>query len=148
MFVDYRPINTKEISESIDFKWKEHYKIMFGIILKMFIVLLASIDNSSNHTKCMFLSNGKCKIYPTLINLHTNEYKQELHYHPFTVKLDKFIEIYNTLNDISNRACVPNKTEHLNIHDLNMITPKNESNISTEDISCKCTCRFDGKNVI
>ena len=29
-----------------------------------------------------------------------------------------------------------------------MITPKNESNISTEDISCKCTCRFDGKNVI
>ena len=62
MFVDYRPINTKEISESVDFKWKEHYKIMFGIIFKMFIVLLASIDNSSNHTKCMFLSNGKCKI--------------------------------------------------------------------------------------
>ena len=71
------------------------------------------------------------------------------HYpHPFTVKLDKFIEIYNTLNDISNRACVLNKTEYLNIHDFNMITENNESNISTEDISCECTCRFDGKNVI
>ena len=33
---------------------------MFGIIKKMFIVLLASIVNASNHTKCMSLSNEKC----------------------------------------------------------------------------------------
>ena len=29
-----------------------------------------------------------------------------------------------------------------------MITEKDESNILTKDISCKCKCRFDGKNVI
>ena len=52
---------------------------MFGIIKKMFIVLLTSIVNASNHTKCVSLSNQKCKIQPTLINLHPNEYNQELH---------------------------------------------------------------------
>ena len=42
----------------------------------MFIVLLASIVNPSNHTKCVSLSNQKCKIQPTLINLHLNEYNE------------------------------------------------------------------------
>ena len=32
---------------------------MFGIIKKMFIVLLSSIVNVSNHTKCVSLSNPK-----------------------------------------------------------------------------------------
>ena len=53
---------------------------MFGIIKKMFIVLLANLVNVSSHTKCVSLSNQKCEIQPTLINLHPNEYSQELHY--------------------------------------------------------------------
>ena len=47
---------------------------MFGIIKKMFIVLLTSVANVSNHTKCISWCNQKCKIQPTLINLHPNEY--------------------------------------------------------------------------
>ena len=31
------------------------------------------------------------------------------------------------------------------MHVFNMITGKNESEILTKDISCKCKCRFDGK---
>ena len=53
---------------------------MFGIIKKMLFVLLASIVNASNQTKCVFLSNQKCMIQPTLINLHPNEYIQEFDY--------------------------------------------------------------------
>ena len=34
----------------------------------MFVVLLSSIGNASNHTKCVSLSNQKCKIQPALIN--------------------------------------------------------------------------------
>ena len=34
---------------------------MFGIIKKLFVVLLTNIVNSSNHTKCASLSNQKCK---------------------------------------------------------------------------------------
>ena len=60
------------------------------------------------------LSNQKCKIQPTLINLHPNEYNQELHYYSFAAKLDRCVGSCNTLNDLSNRVCAPNKTEDLN----------------------------------
>ena len=55
----------------------------------MFIVLLTSTVNASNHTKGVFLSNQKCMTQPTHINLHANEYSQEFHYYPFAVKLDR-----------------------------------------------------------
>ena len=49
---------------------------MFGVIKKLFIVLLTSTFNTSNHTKCVSLSNQKFEIQPTLINLHPNEDSQ------------------------------------------------------------------------
>ena len=54
----------------------------------MFMGLLISIGNASNHTKCMSLSNHKCIPQPTLINLHPHKCSQESHYYPFKVKLD------------------------------------------------------------
>ena len=84
---------------------------MFGIIKKFFIVLLVIIVNASNHTKCVSLSNHKCMIQPILVNLHPNEYNQEFHYYPFVVKLDRCAGSCNTLKDISNKVCIPNKTE-------------------------------------
>ena len=53
----------------------------------MFIGLLTGLVNASSHTKYILLSNQKCEIQPTLINLYPNEYSQELNYYPFTVKL-------------------------------------------------------------
>ena len=53
----------------------------------MFIMLLNDIVSASNHTKCTSLSNQKCMIEPTLINLHPHECN---HYYPFTVKLDRW----------------------------------------------------------
>ena len=84
-------------------------------------------------------------IQPTLINLHPNEYSQELHYYPFSVKLDRCVGSCNTLNDLSNKVCVPNKTEDLNLSVFNMITGKNESKTLTKLISCNCKCKFDGR---
>ena len=66
----------------------------------------------------MLLSNQKCEIQPTLINLHPNEQSQELHYYPFAIKLDECVGSCETLNDLSNIVCVPSKTEYLNIHVL------------------------------
>ena len=82
---------------------------------------------------------------PTLINLHPNEYSQELHYYPFTVKLDRCVGSCNTLNDLSNKVCVPDKTEYLNLSMFNMITGINELKTLTKHISCECKCRFDGR---
>ena len=59
---------------------------MFGIITKMFIIVLSNRLNASNRTKCVLLNNQKCEIQPTLIDLHPNEYTQDFHYYPFEVK--------------------------------------------------------------
>ena len=84
---------------------------MFGLIKKFFIGLLTGLVNKSNHTKCVSLSIQKCMIQLTLIDLHSNECSQELHYYPFVVKLDRCVRSCNTLNDLSDKVCVPNKTE-------------------------------------
>ena len=59
---------------------------MFDSIEKMFMGLLISIVDPSNHTKYVSLSNQKCMIQPTLINLHPNEYSQEFDQHDYRNK--------------------------------------------------------------
>ena len=98
---------------------------MFNIFRKIFIVLWTNIVNHSNHKKCVSLSNHKYEIQPTRINLHPNEYSQEFNYYPFAIKLDRCVGSCNTLNDLSNKVCVSNKTEDLNVSVLNMITGTN-----------------------
>ena len=112
----------------------------------MLILLLSNTFNGSNHTKCVPLSNPKYMIQATFINLHPNEYSQEFHY-PFAVKLDRCVRSCSILNDSSNKVCVPNKTEDLNLSVFKMITGINVLNNLTKDISCECKCRFDGKKM-
>ena len=119
---------------SVDNMKKTGHKIMLGINKKMYIVLLSSIVIASNHTKCLLLSHQKYMIQPTLINLHPNEYSQEFHYYPFSVKLDRYVGSCNTL------------IEDLNLSVFNMIIGINESKTLTKHISCKCKSNFDGRN--
>ena len=81
----------------------------------MLIGLLTSLVSAPNHTKCISLSNRKCEIQAAFINLHSNECSQEFHYCPFTVKLGKCFGSCNTLNGLSNKVCVPNKTKDLKL---------------------------------
>ena len=121
---------------------------MFGLIKKVFIGLLTGIVSASNHSKSVSLNNQKCMTQPALINLHPNEYNQEFNYYPIAFKLDRCVGSCNILNDLSNKVCVPNKTENLNLSAFNMIAGINESETLTKHISCNCKCRFDKKNVI
>ena len=45
---------------------------------------------------------------------------------PFAINLDSCVGSCNTLNDLSNKVCVPNRTEDLNLSISNMITGINE----------------------
>ena len=63
---------------------------------------------------------------PLLINLHPHEYSQELHHYSLAKKLNICVGSCNTLNKLSNKVCVPSKTEYLNTHVVNMITGINE----------------------
>ena len=109
---------------------------MFSLIKKIFIGLLNGFVNGSNHTKYVSLSNQKCMIQSTLIHLYPNEYSQEFHYYPLAVKLDKCVGSCNTLIVLSNKFCIPNKTEDLNLSVFIMIRELNESNIFTKHILC------------
>ena len=82
----------------------------------------------------MPLSNQKYEIKLNFINRHPNEYCQEFHYYPFTVKLDKFFEvvILSITYLIKYSTCV-----------FNMITRINESKALTKHISHECKCKFD-----
>ena len=61
------------------------------------------------------------------------------------VKLDRCERSCNTLNDLSNKVSVPNKTENLNLSVFNMITEISESKTLTKHISCKCKCNSDDR---
>ena len=69
---------------------------MFGTLQDIFQpimskkkMLLTSIVSASNRTKCVLLSNEKRMTQATLINLHANEYSQELHYYALAVNLER-----------------------------------------------------------
>ena len=126
--VDFNPIDTNDVLDIHKYLMKRtRYKTMFGLIKKIFIGLVTDLVNGSNNTKCVSLSNQKCKIHPTFINLGSNEYSQEPHYYPFSVKSDRCAENVNTLNDLSKKVCIPNKTEDSNLSVFNMIAGTNES---------------------
>ena len=108
-------------------------------------MLLIALVNGSNHTNCVSLSNQKCLIQPTLFNWHPNQYSQEFLYYPFGALLDRCVGDCNTLNDLSNNVCIPNKTEYLNLSMFIMITGVNESKVLTKGLSYECKRRFDGK---
>ena len=84
---------------------------MFRFIKEMFIILLTSLVNASSHTKCVSLSNQKCEIQPTLINLYPTEQSKQLHHYPSALELNRCLGSFDTLNDLSNKVCVPNKTK-------------------------------------
>ena len=69
---------------------------MFELIKKAFIGLFTGLVNEFNHKKCVLLRNQKCMIQPTLVNSRPNEYSQELHHRPCTVKLDRCVRSCST----------------------------------------------------
>ena len=88
--------------------------------------------------------NQKCEIQPTLINFYPNEYSQNFHYYPFTIKLDRCAGRCNTINDLSNKLCIPNKTRDLNLSVFNMTSGINQSEKLRNHRSWGCKCKFNG----
>ena len=78
-------------------------------------------------------------------NLLLLVYILEFHYYPFAIKLDRCVGSCNTLIDLSDKVCVPNITEDLNLNVFDMITGISESKTLTKHISSKCQWKFDGR---
>ena len=54
--VDHSSIKKEDILHIHEYLMVKKYKIIFGLIKKMFIGLLINIVNASDHTKCVSLS--------------------------------------------------------------------------------------------
>ena len=59
-----------------------------------------------------------------------------------TVELDRRVGSYNTLTDLSNKVCIPNRAEDLNLNVFNMVTQTNELTALAKHIY-KSKYRFD-----
>ena len=68
-----------------------------------------------------------------------------MHCYPFTIKLERCVRSFNTVNYLSNKVCVPNKTEDLNPSVFNIITGINESKTLKKHMSCEYKCKFHGR---
>ena len=58
------------------------------------------------------MNNQQFTISLSLINLHPNGYAEGLGYYTFAVNLDRCVGSCTTLNGLSNKICVPNKTKN------------------------------------
>ena len=78
---------------------------------------------------------------PTLNNLYPNEYIEQLRYYPFAVNLGRCMGSFSTLNDLSNRAFVPNKTEK----GFNMVSVINKLKTLIKHVLCECKCKINDR---
>ena len=65
--------------------------------------------SASDHTNYVSISNQKSMTQLVVINLHPNKYCEEFLNDSFAFKLGRCVEIYSTLNVLSNNVCVPNR---------------------------------------
>lgn len=93
---------------------------MVGFINEVFIALLTF--DGALATKCVLLDNEPSYVRPTIIYLKSDELYKRLCQCPFILNFDKCNGSCNTLNFLSNKKCVPNKTEDVNLKVFNMIT--------------------------
>ena len=68
--VNFNPIDTNDILDIHNYLMKRRWHKMFRLIKKIFIRILTSPVNGSNHKKCISVSNQKCMTQLTLIDLH------------------------------------------------------------------------------
>ena len=86
---------------------------MFGFIKQVFIIVLSFSESLASIV--ISLDNQQRMNQPILINLHCNEHSQGLRYYQFAVSVDRSMGSCNVLNDLSNKVCIANKTEDLNL---------------------------------
>ena len=88
--VDYDAIHKSNILNILKYLMIKKYIKYLELFLKN-VLLLTNVVNASNHAKYVSLSNQKCEIQPTLINLYPKEFNQELHYYHYQVRFYCFV---------------------------------------------------------
>ena len=114
---------------------KRKYKTMFRLIKQVFLALLRF--SGSLATKCIYLNNQPSMARPALTDLNPDEHNQGLYHYLFKVNLGGSNGSCNTLDELSTKIYVPNKTKDVNSNAFDKITRINESKTLTNVIKIK-----------
>ena len=88
--------------------------------------------------ECVSVTNQECMGRPKIIGVNKNE----LVFHPLSIKINKCSGNCNNINDPAAKLCVSDIVKDTNIKVFNMLTRINETRKITWHESCKCICRF------
>ena len=112
----------------------------------MFIGLLSTVtttilseslaSNSKEYIKYVSLNNRPCQARLTFVNINSNEPL----YYPFTVSVDKCGESCNTMANLYDRICFPDKVKSMNVNKFSLISGINEARrlVQHESYEFKC----------
>ena len=132
----------------INIWWKNMIWNNFWIYQQIFIGLLsvwtigsfsASLAfNSKGLIKCAPLNNQPCQARAPVVNINCNETP----FYPFTVSVNKYGEICNTIICITcnypyAHVCVQNRVKNMNVKVFNLISWVNKARYIVEHESCK-----------
>ena len=105
---------------------------MFGFIKKVLILVLISTVNS---LKCISITNQECKIREVIINNENMTYT-------YSIKVNKYNENCNNINNPYSRVRVPNITKNFTLKIFDLMTLTNKTKQIIFHKSCKCICRL------
>ena len=94
---------------------------------------------TSNALKYVSMDNKECKSRPKITNINSNKPK----FCPYSFKVNKCSDSYNTINDPYAKLCVPDVVKNINVKVFNLISRTNETRYIEWHETCKCKCRLD-----
>ena len=87
---------------------------------------------------CVSVVNEKCSARPKIINTNANG----TIFYLLSIKVNKYSDDCNTINDPMAKMCVPDVVKDLNVKVFNMMARINETRKVVWHETCKCVCRL------
>ena len=90
---------------------------MFSFVKKVFVLGLPVLSSSiTGALKCVLINNQECKVRPEIVDVSSNNPI----FYPFTVKIKRFSDNCNSINDPYAKICVPDIVKNLNVKVFNV----------------------------
>ena len=112
---------------------------IFSFARNVFALGLTALSNFTNALDCVSMENQECKVRPEIININSNNPI----FYPFSIKINKCSDNFNSINDPYARICVPDIKKKLNVRIFSLMSRTNEAKSIKWYESCKCICRLD-----
>ena len=110
---------------------------MFRFIKKVFVVSMSIFG--CNALKFVSMNYQDCKVRPEIININSNETS----FYIYSIKISKYSDSCNNINDPYAELCVPDVVKNMNVKVLNLILRTNETRYIKWHETYKCVRRLD-----